>query len=352
MSRAELDTAILGENVETISSLLDRINEVSFEQLIKSMRKPKITEKTISRLLILSPFRNNINKDANDGTLLMLAVSFGRLDLVKLFCDLGIDPNIVDSDGLTALHWAYRLEEEEVESLETKAMIIDFLNKITDPILKRRAFLYSIEDDVSLLTDAEIDMFIERAKSIDYFTEEMGLLPSMALSSLVGKEDIDGISLFLSKGVDIERPYGWSPLFSAALQYQGHCRSGKNVTKILRIIKSLIDNGASIGTCDASGYTPLMAAAGADLSDLLILLLDRGAEIDLPNNEGITPLMFAVGEGYIENTMILLERGADRGIKDRGGKTVSYYLDYVTKPGFNKDQNDQTKYELKRILNL
>jgi ankyrin repeat protein len=161
----------------------------------------------------------------------------------------------------------------------------------------------------------------------------------------------DFAAFLVEKGADINQwdLYGRTPLYVAIdmMDYpppQPHDRSSKPPMTGLQLAEFLLERGANPNSqlkqwrppfvrlargqdnTLATGATPLLRAAHASDVAAVKLLLAHQALVDLPNASGITPLMAAAGVGVSQNTSrakkkteassievarLLLEAGAD-----------------------------------------
>jgi hypothetical protein len=94
------------------------------------------------------------------------------------------------------------------------------------------------------------------------------------------------------------------------------------VAKRLDITTDLIERGADVTACDASGYDALLLAAYLGNADLVAAVLEAGADPNRRDNEGLTPLMFAAQRKDGESVTILLRAGADPAIRNPQGWTA------------------------------
>jgi hypothetical protein len=105
---------------------------------------------------------------------------------------------------------------------------------------------------------------------------------------------------------------GWTPLMYAAGSY------GKSEES--EILKA----GVSVNARSKRGETALMAAASTGMADED--LLKAGADVNAVNDIGMTALMLLVQRGEPDEIMILLKAGADARKKDASGRTALDYL--------------------------
>ncbi|WP_220348621.1 ankyrin repeat domain-containing protein [Alkalilimnicola ehrlichii] len=87
--------------------------------------------------------------------------------------------------------------------------------------------------------------------------------------------------------------------------------SGAVIAGRPNVVNALLQAGASPDWQDASGMTPLLAAASCERSDMVALLIDAGANIQTPNKDGLDPMLQAITLGDLDTIEILLESGFD-----------------------------------------
>jgi ankyrin repeat protein len=167
------------------------------------------------------------------------------------------DVNAPQADGMTALHWAVRLDDLEI---------------------------------VRLLVKAGAD-----AKATNHY----GVAP-LSLACENGNTEI--VELLLTAGADANTTLrgGETVLMTAA-------RTGK-----VGPVKALLARGATVDAKEKRGQTALMWAAAEGHAPVVELLIKNGADFKTPlADSGFTPLCFAVREGRTEVVRALLKAGAD-----------------------------------------
>lgn len=105
---------------------------------------------------------------------------------------------------------------------------------------------------------------------------------------------------------------GWTPLMYAAGSY-GNSEENE-------ILKA----GANVNARSKRGETALMASAATGMANED--LLNAGAEVNAVNDVGMTALMLLVQRGRPEEITTLLRAGADARMKDGAGRTAIDYL--------------------------
>ncbi|EEP82856.1 predicted protein [Uncinocarpus reesii 1704] len=246
----------------------------------------------ISIVEYLFAYSPSLGGDNSGQAPLWIAAANGHSAVVTLLLHLGANPEQRDQQGRTPL-WiaAHHQHEDAVRALlDAKANIesrdIDGITPLMAAALTESATV------LRLLLESGADM-IAKAKN--------GYSPfSYAISS----GSVRNMSLFLEKGYHLEdrNILGWTALHTAVAD-------GSPDTKI---IKFLLDKGASIEAKDGQGRTPLMAAVELDKPLAVVnCLLEAGALVNVRNERSLTPLDIAVitrREGVVES---LLKAGAD-----------------------------------------
>ena len=176
---------------------------------------------------------------------------------VARLLDQGVDANMAEPDGTTALHWAVRGD---------------------------------YEDAARRLIDAGA-----RAET----TNRYGITP-LALAATNGSGTMVEMLLRAGASPETTNPGGDTPLMIAA-------RTGR-----IEPIELLLDAGAAVDTTETwREQTALMWAAVADNVDAVNALVGAGADVEARSRGRLTPLLFAVREGHIDATRALLAAGAD-----------------------------------------
>ena len=68
--------------------------------------------------------------------------------------------------------------------------------------------------------------------------------------------------------------------------------------RALEAAKALLKMGADVNEANATGWTPLHAAAFAGANKLVEFLVENGAKLDVQNGCGQTPLSLAMGRDF------------------------------------------------------
>ena len=205
-------------------------------------------------LAINAFFDAGINPNAQNSegrTVLISAAARGELDVVKVLLSRGVDINVKDNRGYTALAHAIEARYPEVEE--------------------------------ALLNRPEINPNVG------------GLLGRPILLAYVWRDNKKATETLLARGADVN-------LVDADGDTALH---GAAETGNVEIMRLLLDKGANLNAKNKQGGTPLMWAAVFGNDDAVRLLLSRGANASLKDNDGITALEWAARNNRASTEMLL-----------------------------------------------
>ena len=191
--------------------------------------------------------------------------------MVQAWLNTGVNPDIVDSHGYTALQRA------------------------------------AIAGNLQL-----VKLLVQNGANLTAMsTNQFGDLP-IHLAAAYGHQNIVRWMLDNAVPVDIRNRLGATSLHSAAYN------------KRLETARLLLERGAAVNAKVTNGdnRTPLHEAAAVGSEDLVQLLLDHGADINaITSDENQTPLHWAEKERQMKTAELLILRGADTTARDMNGKT-------------------------------
>ena len=227
---------------------------------------------------------------------LKLASENGNTETLDMLLDRGIDVNIKNSWGFTAL------------------MELCFLRRI-----ESRAIV-----GATLLLDRGADVNVKTKKMRKPFQE--GTTALMMAVKESRSEYTDFVNMLLDRGADVNATDKFG---NTALMLASHFAS----TEIVNI---LLDRGADVNATDKFGNTALIMACkwrGSKPEGIVSLLLKKGADVNANDRWKTTALMAASNMGRTKIVKILLERGADVLAVDQYGDTA---LSIASKNGYTE----------------
>ena len=202
---------------------------------------------------------------------LIEAVKQGNTTVVRSLLESGADVNISEPDGATALHWAVRLDQQEMANQ-----------------------LIAAGANVTALTAFNVT--------------------PLSLAAINGSSSMVGALLDGGADPNATMAGGETVLMTAA-------RTGR-----AEVIRTLVAHGADVNATHAKGQTALMWAASEAHLEAMHALLDAGADVSArtdvpetprrfglagPSPHGFTPMLFAVRAGHLDAAGFLLEAGAN-----------------------------------------
>ena len=270
------------------------------------------------------------------------AAGEGNLPAVRLFIQAGMDPNVKDRGGDTALMYAAgKGHTAVVDALLRAKANVNEENRARGTAVSWAAASGQEGALRSLLAsgptvDAIDQGFIAAAKYgqrdllpilLERLSDKKKVMAE-ALNQATSRQAQDTqterglakvVRFLVGLGADVntQAEDGFSPLMNAALR--GH----------LEIVQILLDTHAAINTkcvClgwSGGGFAALMMASGAGHADVVDVLLTQGADPDIKSNNGTTALIRAAEES---NNMpiirALLDKGADVNARNDKGETA------------------------------
>lgn len=210
----------------------------------------------------------------------------------------GANPNGVQVDGTTALHWASHFNDRAlVERLIKAGADVNAANRygVTPLMLASEHGQGSGVVEKLLAAGARPDTATQEGET------------ALLLASRAG--DTASVRLLLAKGAAVYAAEGWrrqTPLMWAAAE-------NNRETAI-----ALINAGADIRAKSQAGFTPLLFAVRAGHLDMVRLLLDKGANVDDAMGDGTSALSMAALNAHWELGVYLLDRGANPNAAGQG----------------------------------
>ena len=235
-----------------------------------------------------------------DNDTLFLAAEMGMKEIIESAIAKGIDLNVKDDDGTTALWYAKDKGHTEIAELLQKHGAKEEAPKT---LLHRAVTKGDIE---------QVKSIIEKGADVN-LRDKNGQTP-LHLSARQGQRDI--AELLLTNGADINAKNKWDRTPMDIAVDRGHNE----------IVELLISKGADVNARGKGDYTALHRAAMnraqiADALEIMSLLLAKGADIEARQEHGATPLACAAYDGNVEAARFLIEHGANIEAKTRYGDT-------------------------------
>lgn len=235
--------------------------------MFREIAKRDITQRELLR--ILKEEKDLLRLNTKRQSVLFYPNILKHPQAIQVALSRGVDPNLRDQDGVSALEMAiYYGYGHAADLLITKGAATDF-NRGYTPLI------------------------------VSVIGEEKGMVRKFLNREMVNRADEDS----------------WTPLFWAVQQ--------ENIP----IIRLLLNAGADSNHMDNTGRTPLFDPCGDGNEKVFDLLMHYGASVNVTDNQGTTPLELAVAWGHYPIVAKLLEAGAlFDDTKDGEGMTL---LDYA-----------------------
>lgn len=260
-----------------------------------------------------------LNANVENWCALQVAVaneSTGALEYLLDKTEFEIDkPMTFSSNDETILMFAsWKNKIESIKLLLKKGASIKKRSGSGDTILHIALGSSSIEVAEELLSDDNKELF-----DITEIIEKKNLINVSSLMIAAEKGFSKIVKLMLDRGASLNcrNLSGRTPLMSAA--FNGH----------LDVVNVLIEEGAEIDARDFTDNTALLCAAdmtfGKGNKEVVKYLLDKGANANAYNNQNHTALMWAAKKGHPDIVHMLLQKGSDPAIRTTQGWTARKY---------------------------
>ncbi|XP_069675519.1 putative leucine-rich repeat-containing protein DDB_G0290503 [Periplaneta americana] len=280
---SDVPTDVLAELKKTIEQIRDLISDLGDNTLLRNVMKYLETAGTVAgfggdvllhqRLMQFLAFLQTHANDISKWSSLQDAVVYGAPVVVQMWLDAGVDPNLPDRQGYTALQRA-----SIAGNLQMVQLLVQYGASLT--AIQRNQF---------------------------------GDLP-IHLATAYNHPDLVNWMLDNKVPVDIRNQLGATALITAANNDR------------LNIATLLLDRGAEVNAqtnaSNSDHRTALHEAAGRGFVDMVNLLLNRGADVNsVTSDEGQTPLHWAGKFCQMQTFNLLIQNRANAYLADRNGKT-------------------------------
>ncbi len=284
------------------SSYIDRILPIAFAFVTSKASENTDTTESI----------DNDASDAHDKTALMKSAEAGDIDAVKALIESGMNVNILDDAGRSAL--MYAANDEVFNAL----LAADAKVKVVDKHNKTSMFFAPSPNAVKVLIEAGVHvddqddedktpiMYAKDAQSVKWLLEagaDPNTKDNEGKTPIMYANDAQSVKWLLEAGAE---PNAKDQVGRTPIMYANDTGS----------VKWLLEAGAEPNIKDNAGSTPIMYAENAES---IRLLIEAGAEPSAKNNYGKTTLMYAKDA---ESVKLLIDAGVDLNAKDNYGYTA------------------------------
>ena len=291
-----------------------------------------VSDKTIASLLIESGVDLNLqnqdgdtalhtwhrpNFEQNDLDDLLNTAPERKLELISLLLESGASPNIQNNFGYNALHSS--LVHGGIAGIPYDG---HFMNKVISLLIRFNV-------DVNMGDFEGCTPLHHAVKEPHVFNAETLL----AAGALVNTRDYRGLTplqhIFHSDNTDMAQV-----LLKYKADINAQDMDGRSMLSTAVEVGNeemvqflLTDPQVRVNLADKNNVTPLHLAAAFKLVDLTAMLIQASADVNAPDSRNATPLHYATYGGTPEIVTLLLEAGADGEIKDDAGwMAVQYAL--------------------------
>ena len=217
----------------------------------------------------------------------------GKKEVVRALLQKGVDVNVPQIDGTTALHWAVRADDLEMADLLLRAGARASATNRDGATPMQLASLNGSAAMIGRLLKAGVDANAPLSSFGD---------TALMLAARTGKPE--AVKLLLDSGAKVDARESWGD--TTALMWA--VAEGNHA-----VVRLLIDRGADVNV--RSKFVPSATGRGFEGATPVVARANQPAEDNASGS--LTPLMFAAREGDLESARMLVAAGAD--INARGG---------------------------------
>ncbi|CAM8962788.1 unnamed protein product [Rhodiola kirilowii] len=307
--------------------------------------------------------------DSQGQSLLHLAVSQSRPDLVQLLLEFDPDVNCHNRSGSSPLETAASVGDALIVELllarraESERSITSQMGPIHlaaggGHVEVLRLLLLKGANVNSLTKDGNTALHLavrERKRDCARLLLSSGTGPDCrnmnegetALHIASGLGDEHMVKLLLQKGAnkeirnkqgktayDLAAEEGHIRLFDALRLGDTFCMAARKGD--VKTIQRLIENGVVINGKDQNGWTGLHRAAFKGKTEVVKILIGKGVDLDAKDEDGYSALHCAVESGFPDVVELLLKRGADVEARTNRGVTALQISEVMNYPGITR----------------
>ncbi|MDP0589282.1 MAG: ankyrin repeat domain-containing protein [Candidatus Endonucleobacter bathymodioli] len=277
---------------------------------------------------ILLSYGADINAcDCHGDTPLFLSVIVNDWNMFKLLISKNADVNVQNTNGQTALHCAVN-----ASMLKYAKSLLDRGANINKTNNKQKTAIHLASVCSS---DYILPLVLGSTQLPDLDLLDIDQCTALHRATMLHK--VHNVSRLLNSGADVNvRNKNGLTALHLALRPKYLTSSKSNYSPLPEqvIIAELVNHNANINTVDYNGFTPLHIAACYHTPIILNILLDHDADISAKNNIGHTVLHSAMRHGRADNVGFFLQNSK---IKKFGIKLFFELISFSVTHHYNEE---------------
>jgi len=261
------------QNNQVINRLMMSVNDKQLYELLLTMCRHGRLDYVKMAIEYGAPFRKQLKRDRHP---MHVACGYGQSNVVEFLLNKNINPNKIDSSGLTPISIACIFGHDSCVDLLVSRVSKNSLNKHGFAPLHYACLNGHVSTCMLLL---------KRGANIHITTDESGLLHLLCASE--NPTNVSMMKLLLEQKIDVnaQDKFGKTALHHA-------CKNKKS--EYFAELMSV--TGVDINATDIYNMTPLHVACCYGFVEGVEMLLNRGAKTDVKDLDGCCAREFAGGE--------------------------------------------------------